>query len=40
MWKNREVKGMSHYKGNTYIYTDGACQGNGTDTESGTAGLL
>lgn len=26
---------MSHYKGNTYIYTDGACQGNGTDHSIG-----
>jgi ribonuclease HI len=26
---------MSHHKGNTYIYTDGACQGNGKENAIG-----
>ena len=26
---------MSHHKGNTYIYTDGACQGNGKENSVG-----
>ena len=34
MRENREVK-MSHFKGNTYIYTDGACQGNGKENAVG-----